>query len=105
MSFNSNKYSKSHDLWISGNNVIPNGVQTLSKSPLYITFGAVLFMLRGPREHTFGILMVTGIDYPLAMGPVVLGYAYDEVDSAVREQISRGILYSLSNRKEIFVLS
>jgi len=41
------------------------------------------------------------IDYPMALGPVVLGYAYDEVDEAVKRQMKNGILYSLSSPLEL----
>ena len=39
------------------------------------------------------------IDYRLAFGPVILGYAYDEVDekviSAIRDGVTPGITLSL----------
>ncbi len=41
------------------------------------------------------------IDYRAALGPIVLGYRYDEVDAAVREQIQLGVLFSMASPLEV----
>ncbi len=43
------------------------------------------------------------IDYHLAFGPVVLGHAPSGVVAAVRDQLSKGIIFGLSNELEIEV--
>ena len=41
------------------------------------------------------------IDYRAALGPITLGYAYDEVDEAVRRQIADGVLFSMASPLEL----
>jgi glutamate-1-semialdehyde aminotransferase len=41
------------------------------------------------------------IDFRLALGPVTLGYCYDEVDAAVREQMKNGVLFSMASPVEV----
>lgn len=41
------------------------------------------------------------IDYRMALGPVILGYCYDEVDKAVKRQIEKGVLFSMASPLEI----
>ncbi len=41
------------------------------------------------------------IDYRLALGPVILGYGYPEVDNAVRTQLEKGVLFSMASPVEI----
>lgn len=97
-----NRYTKSNDLWEKGKKLILNGVQTLSKSPLHIALGASpIYVDRAKGAYFWDVDGNRYIDYPLALGPVVLGHAFDEVDFAVKEQISKGVLYSLSSELEI----
>jgi len=41
------------------------------------------------------------IDYRMALGPVILGYCYEEVDNAVKRQIDKGVLFSMASPLEI----
>lgn len=41
------------------------------------------------------------IDYRMAFGPVILGHAYDEVDSKVIEEIQKGSLFAMTGELEI----
>jgi glutamate-1-semialdehyde 2,1-aminomutase len=41
------------------------------------------------------------IDYRAALGPIVLGYAIDEVDAAVQKQMSDGVLFSMASPIEV----
>lgn len=97
-----NKYRKSYELWERANSLFLNGVQTLSKSPKYITFGgSPAYIDKAKGAYMWDYDGNRYIDYPMALGPIVLGYAFDEVDDAVKEQMSKGFLYSLSSRLEI----
>jgi glutamate-1-semialdehyde-2,1-aminomutase len=96
------KYKKSYALWNKASTVILNGVQTLSKSPIYIAFGACpVYVERAKGAYFWDCDGNRYIDYPLALGPIVLGHAYDKVDRAVRKQMKNGSLFSLSSPKEI----
>ena len=41
------------------------------------------------------------IDYRCALGPIILGYGFAEVDEAVREQMQRGVLFSMASPLEL----
>jgi len=99
---NNKRYKKSYQQWKRANSLILNGVSTLSKSPVYITFGASpVFAERAKGAYFWDIDGHRYIDYPLALGPIILGHAYDEVDREVIKQMSKGFLYSLSGKREL----
>jgi glutamate-1-semialdehyde 2,1-aminomutase len=41
------------------------------------------------------------IDYRLAFGPIILGHAFDEVDSKVIEEIQKGALFAMTGELEV----
>lgn len=43
------------------------------------------------------------IDYRLAFGPIILGHAFDEVDSLVVEEIRNGVLFAMTGELEVAV--
>lgn len=43
------------------------------------------------------------IDYRLAFGPIILGHAFDEVDSLVVEELKKGILFAMTGELEVAV--
>ena len=43
----------------------------------------------------------TFIDYRSALGPIILGYTHPDVDDAVRDQLGRGVLFSMSSPLEV----
>ncbi len=80
--------------------VIPDGVQTMSKmparhvSPLYPTYidkGKGCHVWAGDKEY---------IDYPCGLGSVLLGYADDRVNKAVKKQLDNGTIFSLPHKLE-----
>ncbi len=96
------KYTESYKLWEKANNLFLNGVLTLSKSPMHIAPGACpVFAERAQGAYFWDSDGNRYIDYPLALGAVVLGHAYNDVDRTVAEQMAKGILYSLSSRREL----
>jgi glutamate-1-semialdehyde 2,1-aminomutase len=44
------------------------------------------------------------IDYRLAFGPIILGHAYDEVDSVVMDEIKKGLLAAMTYELEIAMM-
>ena len=52
--------------------------------------------LRTPEGRWF-------LDYRAALGPILLGYRYPEVEAAVREQMDRGVLFSMASPVELEV--
>jgi glutamate-1-semialdehyde 2,1-aminomutase/spore coat polysaccharide biosynthesis protein SpsF len=84
--------------------LIPGGSQTLSKGPTQFVQGvAPTFLARGQGSHVWDVDGNEYIDYPMALGPVILGHCYPAVDAAVRRQMQNGTTFSLPHALEIEV--
>jgi glutamate-1-semialdehyde-2,1-aminomutase len=82
--------------------VIPSCTQTFSKGPTQFVQGvAPIFLKRGQGSHVWDVDGNEYIDYPLALGPVILGYNYPAVSDAVRRQIDDGVSFSLPHPLEV----
>ena len=80
--------------------VMPDGVQTLSKMPSkhvgrvypkYIDRAKGAYVWAEDKKY---------VDYPLGLGPIVLGHAHEHVNRAIVDQLQDGIVYSLPSKKE-----
>lgn len=82
--------------------LIPWGTQTNAKRP-YPQFDETMpkYIARGKGCRIWDMEGKEYIDYRLALGPVTLGYCYDEVDDAVREQMKKGVLFSMASPLEL----
>jgi len=98
------KLEKSNAYYKRASKIIPSCSQTFSKGPAQWVQGISPFLIeRGKGPYVWDIDGNKYIDYVLALGPVVLGYAYNRVDRAITEQIKKGISFSLPHRLEIEV--
>ena len=94
----------SDDWWERAQRVIPLGTQTLSKSPTQFVQGATpIFLQRGRGAHVWDVDGYEYLDYPMALGPVLLGYTDPRVDDAVRDQLRDGITFTLMHPLEVEV--
>lgn len=81
--------------------LIPSCTQTFSKGYTQFPFGASpVFLEKGAGSHVWDVDGNEYIDYAMALGPVILGYAYPAVDRAIADQLGSGITYSLPHRLE-----
>ena len=82
--------------------LIPWGTQTNAKRP-YPGFAATMpkYIVRGKGCRLWDMEGKEYIDFRLALGPVTLGYCYDEVDDAVRAQMQKGVLFSMASPIEV----
>lgn len=81
--------------------VIPLASQTISKSHLQLSVGAVpLFAERAKGGHIWDIDGNEYIDFIMGLGPFTLGYGNEEVDRAVVDQMKKGTLFSLAGKLE-----
>lgn len=82
--------------------LIPWGTQTNAKRP-FPQFDETMpkFIVRGKGCRIWDMEGKEYIDYRLALGPVTLGYCYEEVDEAVREQMKNGVLFSMASPIEL----
>ena len=84
--------------------LIPSVTQTLAKGPGQYTKGvAPKYLKRGKGSHVWDVDGNEYLDYNMGIGPLSLGYAYDKVDDAIREQLKDGITFSLMHPLEVEV--
>jgi len=94
--------SKNTELYYRALKTIPWATQTNAKRH----DGAMGDAMPHFIEHAEGCRMtdVDGrsfIDYRSALGPIILGYKYPSVESAVRAQLDKGILFSMASPVEV----
>lgn len=98
------RYRNSNALLKRAEEVIPLGSQTFSKSRIQFPVPyAPLFLDRGKGGRVWDVDGNEYVDLICGLLPVNLGYCDPDVDAAVREQLERGISFSLSTRLEIDV--
>lgn len=84
--------------------LIPSCSQTFSKGPSQFVQGvAPVYLERGEKAHVWDVDGNEYVDTVLALAPIILGYCDPGVDGAVREQLKKGVSFSLPHRLEIEV--
>jgi len=84
--------------------LIPGGSQTMSKGPTQWAQGiAPGYLRRGRGARVQDVDGRWYLDFPMALGPIILGYAHPAVDLAIREQLSDGIVFTLPHPLELEV--
>lgn len=96
--------SMDSDLLARARRVLPGVAQTYSKGPDQHVEGVYpVFLVRGEGCRVWDMEGRSYIDYPGALGPMVLGYRDPDVDAAVMEQLGLGTTFSLANPLEVTV--
>jgi glutamate-1-semialdehyde aminotransferase len=76
----------------------------MSKSPTQFVQGvSPIYLERGQGAHVWDVDGNEYVDYPMALGPVLLGYAEPAIDDAVRRQLDDGITFTLMHPLEVEV--
>ncbi len=84
--------------------LIPAQTQTLAKGTGQNIKGvAPKYLQKGKGSHVWDVDGNEYIDYTMGVGPLSLGYAYDKVDDAIKEQLKDGITFSLTHPLEVEV--
>ena len=95
---------KSQAIFARAERLIPCGTQMLAKGPQQHTKGvAPIYLARGKGAHVWDVDGNEFVDLTMGMGPASLGYAYDRVDDAIRDQLTRGINFTLMDEVEVQV--
>lgn len=82
--------------------LIPGGTQLVSRRPNRVAFGvSPIYAQRACGARFWDVDGFEYIDWMSGIGSILLGYADPEVDEAVRQQISRGTVYSVNHELEI----
>ena len=96
--------ARSEEWFARAEKVIPSATQTFSKGHTQLVRGvAPLFLQRAEGSHVWDVDGNEYIDYPLALGPIVLGHNDPDVTAAVRAQLADGVALSLPHPLEIEV--
>jgi glutamate-1-semialdehyde aminotransferase len=84
--------------------VIPAFTQTLSKNPTQWVQGvAPAYIERGEGAYVWDVDGNRYIDFPMALGPVILGHADPGVNDAIIRQLRLGISFTLPHPIEVEV--
>jgi len=96
--------ARSEEWFARAEKVIPSATQTFSKGHTQLVRGvAPLFLQRAEGSHVWDVDGNEYIDYPLALGPIVLGHNDPDVSAAVKAQLADGVAFSLPHPLEIEV--
>jgi glutamate-1-semialdehyde 2,1-aminomutase len=96
--------TKSQALWERAKDRIPCVTQTLAKGPgQYVRGVAPIYLERAKGARVWDVDGNEYLDMNSAIGPISLGYCYDRVDNAIREQLEKGITFSLMSPLEVEV--
>jgi len=96
------KLKKSLELLKKSKKIIPCATQTLSKGYTQWSVGASpLFIKSAKGCEVYDVDGNAYIDYGMALGPFILGYADPDVNLAVKEQLKKGTMFTLPHPLEI----
>jgi glutamate-1-semialdehyde 2,1-aminomutase len=96
--------SQSDEYYARALQLIPAVTQTLAKGPgQYVRGVAPKFLRRGKGSHVWDVDGNEFLDFNMGIGPLSLGYCYEPVDRAIREQLSEGITFSQMHPLEVEV--
>lgn len=97
-------FTQSNQLLERALKVIPNGTQTFSKSRTLYPLGvSPLYIERGKGSHVWDVDGNEYIDFVSGLCPIILGYCDPDVDNAVKEQMEKGVIFTLPHPLEIEV--
>ena len=98
------KIDNSNELYNRAVGLIPSVTQTLAKGPSqYVNGVAPKYLEKGKGAVVWDVDGNEYIDFNMAIGPLSLGYGYEIVDKAIREQLENGITFSLMHPLEVEV--
>ena len=95
-------FSRSLEMFEKAKRLIPSCTQTFSKGWTQYPFGvSPLFLEKAEGCFVWDVDGNKFIDWPMALGPVILGHNYPSVNEAVKRQMDKGVAFSLPHHKEI----
>ena len=98
------RLDRSYELKARAERLIPSCTQTFSKGPTqYVQGAAPVFLARGQGSHVWDVDGNEYIDYPMALGAIILGHNEPAVTEAVTRQIAEGTSFSLAHPLEVEV--
>jgi glutamate-1-semialdehyde 2,1-aminomutase len=99
-----NGIKASDELYARAKQVIGSGTNTFSRAPGVFPDGAApKFLSHQDGCHVWDVDGNEYIDMVMGCGPVTLGHRYPEIDTAIRDQLDKGILFSMLHPLEVEV--
>lgn len=96
--------SRSQELLARARELIPGASQTLSKGPTQWVQGvAPAYIARGEGAFVWDVDGNRYLDFPMALGPIILGHCDPAVEQAIIEQLHDGITFTLPHPIELEV--
>jgi glutamate-1-semialdehyde aminotransferase len=96
--------TESEKLLVRAHRIIPAYTQTLSKNPTQWSRGvAPAYLVRGSGAHVWDVDGNRYLDFPMALGPVLLGHSHPAVTEAIERQLRDGIAFTLPHPIEVEV--
>jgi len=90
------------ELYERAKQLIPGGMQLVSRRPSRYAEGvSPVYAARGKGARIWDVDGNEYIDWASGIAAIILGYCDEAVDDAVREQIGRGVNFSISSELEI----
>ena len=80
--------------------VLPLGVNSNFR---YWGEGITPYVKKAKGSHLWDVDGNEYIDYRMAFGPIILGHAYEAVDSKVIEEVKNGVLFAMTGELELDV--
>jgi glutamate-1-semialdehyde aminotransferase len=96
------RYARSLELLDQARGAIPAQSQTFSKGWTQFPLGvSPVFAARADGGYVWDVDGHKYIDWPMALGPLLLGHNHPSVNRAVKEQLANGIAFSLPTEAEL----
>ena len=93
---------RSLDLYQQALDLIPGATQLISRRPTRFAYGvSPVYASRARGSRIWDVDGNVFLDWMSSVGAIVLGYADDVVDTAVKEQIDASAIYSLNHELEV----
>ncbi len=96
------RYARSLELLDQARGAVPAQSQTFSKGWTQFPLGvSPVFAARADGGYVWDVDGRRYIDWPMALGPLLLGHNHPGVNQAVKDQLDNGIAFSLPNEGEL----
>ena len=96
------KFNKSNKYFSESKRIIPAQTQTFSKGWTQYPLGKTpLYLFKAKNGHVWDVDNNIYVDWPMGIGPMILGYNFSEMNKYIFKNIKNGIAFSLPHKKEV----